>query len=69
MQPLPHANGAKEYLTVGTVFQRALLVTTAIAAVLVLPLWLNVGWILTKFGALHDESIRVWLCTVPSLTT
>ena len=36
----------------GIVFQRALLITTAIAAILVLPLWLNVGGILTKFGEL-----------------
>ena len=47
---LLQANGAKQYMTVGIVFQRALLITTAIAAILVLPLWLNVGRILTKFG-------------------
>lgn len=47
---LLQANGAKQYMTVGIVFQRALLITTAIAAILVLPLWLNVGRILTHFG-------------------
>ena len=65
---LPQANGAKQYMTVGIVFQRALLITTSIAAVLVLPLWLNVGRILTHFGELLDTCItssglwaRIWL--------
>ena len=49
---LRQANGAKEYLTIGTVFQRALLITTLFCAVFLLPLWLNVGRVFVAFGAL-----------------
>ena len=36
----------------GTVYQRALLIMTLFCAVVLLPLWLNVGWIFVAFGAL-----------------
>ena len=39
----------------GIVFQRSLLVTTTFAVVLVLPIWLNVGKILTHLGAVLTD--------------
>jgi Na+-driven multidrug efflux pump len=52
---LRQANGAKQYLTVGIVFQRSLLVTTVVSLVLVLPVWLNIGQILTHLGAVFTS--------------
>ena len=58
---LRQANGAKQYLTVGTVYQRALLIMTLFCTVVLLPLWLNVGWIFVAFGALR---VTVFRCII-----
>ena len=67
-EQLRQANGAKQYLTVGIVFQRSLLVTTVVSLVLVLPVWLNIGQILTHLGAIFKEPApcRVFLMNVSS---